>query len=136
MKEKLHVWMLFEIISTSKELTEKSLKDHISKLKEEEGVEVVKETFEEISEIEKPHPKVDKGYSQICEVEILIDSFSKLFLIVMNYGPSVVEVIKPQKITLELSEVQDALNYVANMMHKFLEAGIGGVIILSHGEEK
>lgn len=131
---KLRLWMMFEVISTSRELTENSLKSLIDNLKKEGGIEVLKESYEDISEVERPHPKVEVGYSQVCEVELWADSFPKIFLIVMNYGPSAIEILEPDKIHLTLSEAQESLNYVAGMMHKFLEAGAGGVVLF--GQEK
>ncbi len=129
-KGQIMVWALFEILATDKTLAEKSLKDHIKSLKDEKTVSFTKETFEEVQEIDKPHPKVEKGYSQICEIEFVVNGFSSLINITLNYGPTMIEILEPKKIEINLGELQDGVNSVAGMMHKFLESGLGGLVIL------
>lgn len=126
--------MIFEVMAISKEVTEKSLRNHIAKL-EEEDVVILKKEFDEIHEIEKPFPNIEKAYSQIVEVELEVKNFNQAIDIVLNYGPTMVEILGPDKINLTLKDAQDSLNAVAGMMHKFLEAGVGGVVIVNPDRE-
>ncbi len=129
-KGEIKVWALFEVLATKAELSEKALKEHIANLESEGNVKITKKVFEKIQEIEKPHPTVEKGYSQICEIEFIVTGFSKLIDIMLNYGPSMVEVLAPDKLEVTMGDLQDGLNSVAGMMHKFLESGLGGMIII------
>ena len=47
----------------------------------------------------------------------------------MHYGPSSVEIIEPKMVNLKLGEAQGILNSIGDMLHKFVAAGVGGVVI-------
>lgn len=129
MGEEIDVWMIFEVLAAEEKVTESSLESHVEKLGNEEGVEITETDFDDVKEVENPHPSLDKGYSQVCEVRCSADDFGTLVKIVLNFGPTMIEVEGPDKIEMNLSEMQDSLNLVAEMMHKFLQAGAGGMMI-------
>ena len=54
----------------------------------------------------------------------------------MNYGPSAIEILEPKNIKLELGEAQNVLAEIANLVHRFAQAGIGGVVISKGGNSK
>ena len=68
-------------------------------------------------------------FSQICEITFMINSYEKLTEIVIMYGPTAVEILAPEKITLDMREAQNSLVLIADMMHKFAAQGIGGIVI-------
>ncbi len=109
-------------------MAEKSLQEHVDKL-EKERINVVKKEFDDIQEIEKPKEGIEKGYSQIAEIECEVPSFPLAVNLVINYGPTMVDILEPNKIEMSLGEAQDSLNTVAGMMQRFVEAGAGGVVI-------
>jgi len=129
MTENIDVWMIFEVLAAEEKVAENSLGDHVEKLGDQDGVEITETDFDEVNEVENPHPSLQKGYSQVCEVRCSVKSFSELVKIVLNFGPTMIEVEGPDKIEMNLSEMQDSLNLVAEMMHKFLKAGAGGMMI-------
>ncbi len=129
MGEKINVWMIFEVLASNKDTAESSLKKHVEKIRNEKNVEITEESFDEVKEVEEPHPSLDKGFSQVCEVRCDVKTFSELVKLVLNYGPTMIEVESPEKIEMKMSELQDSLNLVTEMMHKFLKAGAGGMMI-------
>lgn len=131
----IETWMVFEVLAGGEETAEESLSDHIESIRELDGVEITEEDFEDVEEVEDPHPSLDKGYSQICEVECTVESFPQLIKLVMNYGPTMIEINGPESIELGLREAQDSLNLVSEMMQKFLKAGAGGMMISNENEE-
>lgn len=125
----IQTWMIFEVLAKTEDAAVESLRDHIDKLDSMEAVELTKEDFEDVEEVEDPHPSLDTGYSQVCEIECDVEDFATLIEIIMNYGPTMIEVRGPEEIRLDLGEAQDALNLVAEMMQKFLQSGAGGMMI-------
>jgi len=124
--------LIFEVLGVTEEVVEKSLKGHVEKLEKDPRVEVVRKEFFDIEEVESPYKNVEKAYSCICEVELLAKNFDSLFQIVMEFGPSSCEILEPEKITLDLSQAQGILNSLADMMHRFTQAGgVGGVVIVN-----
>ncbi|MDY6770985.1 MAG: hypothetical protein SV186_03450 [Candidatus Nanohaloarchaea archaeon] len=135
MSDGIDTWMIFEVLAKQEDAAVESLRDHVDKMKEMETVEITSEDFEDVEKVEDPHPALDKGYSQVCEVEATVDDFPTLVELVMNYGPTMIEVQGPEEITLDLGEAQDALNLVAEMMQKFLQSGAGGMMISRDSEQ-
>ncbi|MDY6788968.1 MAG: hypothetical protein SVV03_03305 [Candidatus Nanohaloarchaea archaeon] len=131
----IDTWMVFEVLAGGKETAEESLEKHVESIKNLESVEVSEADFEGVEEVENPHPSLDKGYSQICELECNVEDFPTLINLVMNYGPTIIEIHGPDKIELDLREAQDSLNLVSEMMQKFLQAGAGGMMISRSSEE-
>ena len=125
----LVLWMVFEAVTPEKEGL-KSLEEHIEKLRTEEGdAEVLEVEFDEATEIENPHPGLEKGYSQVCETRVEIDGFDRAIDIMISYGPTYVQLEEPDRIEIDLSEGQNALQNVVDMMHQYAQSGAGGVMI-------
>jgi len=59
----------------------------------------------------------------------LTQNYDKLIYMVMTYAPSSVEILEPGHIKMDIGEAQGVLNSIAELIHKFAAAGIGGVII-------
>ncbi|MDY6778871.1 MAG: hypothetical protein SVU32_09470 [Candidatus Nanohaloarchaea archaeon] len=133
-EEPIDLWMVFEVVAAQEDAAVESLENHVEKLGSLDQVDITSKEFDDVKAVENPHPSIDEGYSLVSEVECTVDSFPALVEIVMNYGPTMIEVKGPDRIELELGEAQDALNMVAEMMHKFQQAGVGGMMISRDGE--
>jgi hypothetical protein len=83
----IHSRLWFEVLSPEKETTEKSMKDHLDRIKKEKGVMVISETFDEAEEVEDPTPQIKKAYSQAVEAELLSQNLEALLYVVIFYGP-------------------------------------------------
>ncbi len=129
----IKVWVLFDVQSNDSDFTEKALKEHISKMKKESGIVVGKETTSDVEEVDAPPAfraqGIDKMYSQVYEAIIFINNFETLINFTVTYAPTAIEVLSPEKLTIKLSELQSALVTISDMMHKFAQSGLGGVII-------
>ena len=133
--QSLKVWMIFEVMATERDTAESSLKEHVNKLDTIEGVELLESEYDDINEVEQPRPDVEKGYTQVCETEFEIRDLNLLIQVVLNYGPTMVEIMEPDKLELDQGELQDTVNLVAEMMQKYLHSGMGGVVISSGSDE-
>jgi len=125
----LQALLSFEVLAVNEQTAKESLQNLIEKLDKDERAKIYKKEFFDVEEVETPLPKISKGFSQICEVELVCKHFEELIGIIIEYGPSACEILKPGKITIEIGEAQNILNAVGEMMHRFAEAGLGGLII-------
>ncbi|MFB6181166.1 MAG: hypothetical protein ABEJ93_04785 [Candidatus Nanohalobium sp.] len=130
------LWMAFEAVAPNKEAVEGSLEEHVETLESEEEVEILEKETDEVSKVENPHPDLEEGYSQISEVRAEIDSFPKAISIVLNYGPTYVQLEGPDEYTLDLKEGQESLQKVANIMQQYAQKGLGGVLVSKSVDEQ
>ncbi len=129
MADPLEVWMVFDVVASSEEAAQESLDNHLEQLENESSVSSFTADVDEVSRVEQPSPDMDEGYSQVAEVDMDVDSFSELVEMVINYGPTSVDVKAPERVEMDLREVRDALNAVAQIMHQFLQSGPGGMMV-------
>ncbi len=129
----MKVWMIFEVQAADKAVCVSSLKKHVKDMGSLDSVEIIDESFADVDKIEAPEGLKKRGvnalFAQVSEVTIMARDFEGLVNVVINYAPSAVEVMAPEKITITMRDAQNSLASVADMMHKFARAGIGGVVI-------
>ena len=129
-------WLVFEVQAATKQAAQNALKNHVDAiLKDEKHVYLVEKNFTGIDEVDAPEHLKAQGikmvFSQIAEIIILVMEFEVLVNIVINYAPSVVEILAPEEIKLSMRDAQGALVSVADMMHKYAQAGYGGMLVKS-----
>lgn len=130
----IELWMVFEAVAPTEADLEDSLRDHVEQLEDEEGVEVTEREYDEVKEVENPHPGVEQGFSQVCETRLKTEGFSRAIEICINYGPTYVQLEGPERIELDLKEAQDSFQNVVDTMHQYAQMGVGGVLLSSDGE--
>jgi len=125
----IRVGMMIEALAVSKEAAESAMKKHVQKMEKEDGMIIYKKEFREISEVKTPFPNIEKGYSQVVDLELVAESFDKLVYIVLNYGPSAIEILEPKNITMDFGEAQGILNSLASLVHTYAAMGVGGILV-------
>lgn len=125
----IELWMVFEAVGPSREDVKDSLDDHLDKMRSEEGLEITEANVEEIEKVEDPHPGLDEGFSQVAEVMADADSFTRAVKTVINYGPTYVQIEGPEEFEMDLPDMQDSLQEVANTVHQYAQMGLGGVLV-------
>lgn len=123
------LWMVFEAVAATEEGVEGSLSDHLEKLENEPDVEIVESTIDEVEKVENPHPDLEEGYSQVAETIIETSSFEEAVAITVNYGPTYIQMEEPNVYDLSLKEGQETLQDVADIMRKYAEMGVGGMLV-------
>ncbi|MBN2101653.1 MAG: hypothetical protein JW716_02155 [Candidatus Aenigmarchaeota archaeon] len=123
-------WMMIEVMAVSESAAKSSLEKHVQKMETEKGAFLYDKKFGEMDKIDNPLPNVPHGFSYVVEFEILTQNLDRLMTIVMNYGPSSVEILEPDELKIPLGEAQGILNSVSAMMHKFASQ-TGGIIVSS-----
>lgn len=130
------IWMVFEAVAATEEGVEDSLDDHLEKLETESDVEIVESNVDDVSKVQDPHPDLDEGFSQVAECRLEIDSFRKCVQVTFDYGPTYVQMEGPEDYVMELKEGQETLQQVADVMHKYAQMGVGGVLVSKATEEQ
>lgn len=121
--------MMIEVLAVTEKAARESLKKHVEKMEREDNVMVYRKDFKKLDKVDNPFPNIPKAYSNVVELEMLTQNYDKLVYMIMSYAPSSVEILEPKNIKLDMGEAQGILNSIAELIHKFAAAGIGGVII-------
>lgn len=131
----LKLWLVFEAVADEEENVKKALDNLIGNLKSEKGVEVIEEEYDEVQEIESPHPSMEEGYSRIAELRVECDRFTNAVKTVINYGPTYVQLEGPDHFDLDIKDSQESLQEVANTVQQYAQMGVGGVLVAKSDEE-
>jgi len=126
--------MMIEVLAVTEAATKSALEKHVEALSKEKQVIMYRKDFGNIIGVMNPlpnNPNIKEAFSQIVEIECAVQRYEDLIQLVMHYGPSSMEILEPTKIKLDLGEAQGILNSVGDLIHKFVAAGVGGVIIRS-----
>ena len=130
------IWMVFEAVAATEDGVEDSLDDHLEKLETESGVEIVESNVDDVSKVQDPHPDLEEGFSQVAECRLEIDSFRKCVQVTFDYGPTYVQMEGPENYEMDLKEGQETLQQVADVMHRYAQMGVGGVLVSKATEEQ
>jgi hypothetical protein len=122
-------WMMIEAMAINKEAVRTALEKHMKNLAGEKNIIILKRGDGEIKQVESPFPNIKEAYSQVIELDVLTLNYDTLIYIVLNYGPSAVEILEPNKIVLGQGEAQGILNTLAALVHRFAAMGGGGLMI-------
>ncbi len=128
--------MVFEAVGPTRDDVEDSLDDHLEKMESEDELELKEANVEEIDKVENPHPGLEEGFSQVAEVRADADSFTRAVQTVINYGPTYVQIEGPDNFNMELPDMQDSLQEVANTVHQYAQMGLGGVLVSKPEEQE
>ena len=131
----INLWMVFEAVGPSRGDVEDSLEDHIEKMESEDELEITEANVEEIEKVENPHPGLEEGFSQVAEVRADAETYTRAVKTVINYGPTYVQIDGPENFDMDLPDMQESLQEVANTVHQYAQMGVGGVLISNPEEE-
>ncbi len=127
--------MAIEVLAVSKDAAKDALEKHVKRMEAEDGALVSFKDFKKVEEMMNPFPNVPKAYSYVVEMEVLAINFDRLVSLVINYAPSSVEIISPEKISIDMGEGQGIVNTVSEMIHKFASVGLGGIMVEGKEED-
>lgn len=126
----LRVWLMFEALAVTEDVTKKSLESLIERLDKDERVKIYKKDFSNPIKVDKPLKDIETGYSLTTEIELISKNFDDLVQIVTEYGPSAIELLEPKQLKMDCGEAQAVLNTISQMMHQFAAAGVGGIVLV------
>jgi len=104
-----------EVMGKPPEMVDKTLRQVVKSFGER--YKIVHEDYSEIKQIEK-----SSLFSGFVEIEFEVENFEKLFAAVIDYGPTIVEVVEPSEIKVRNIELQSALSDLVAKFHQFSKA--------------
>ncbi len=114
--EKIRAIMIVEVMGRPAEHVKDSLKTHLEQLKETKDAVIISESISDSKKID------DKDlYTCFAEIELEVKSLNKLSELVFDYMPSSIEIIRPDKVSLDIVEATNFLNDLAGRLHKYDE---------------
>lgn len=126
----LRIWLGFDALAIREDVAKSALDSLIAKLDDDKRVRLYKKDFGCAQKVENPFKGVAEAWSVMAEIELVSKNLSDVVSIVAEYGPSAIELLEPNKFGVDAGEAQAVLNSVAEMMHKFAAAGVGGAVIV------
>lgn len=103
-----------EMQAIEKKLLEKHLNEMMEKLKNNPEL-----TIYSIKKASIQKPAETEYYSSYIELNFTVKDFSSLIQFMFFYGPSTIEVLKPEKISLKAFDFQDGLMQLADISQKY-----------------
>ncbi len=113
--EGIRIHAVIEAQSIDENALKKALEQILKKLKKEPGLHVVHHAIPELE-------RLDTGaYSGYVEVKLAAEGFEPLMRFLFNYGPSVIEVLGPEKIMIDAADLQRGLLDAAGMIQGYVD---------------
>ncbi|MDO8538427.1 MAG: hypothetical protein Q7S21_06080 [archaeon] len=111
---KLRLKALIEVHAIEKTLVEKQLNEIIATLKKETDFTIYDSFKEEIV-------KEGEYYSTFLDVNLSVKDFRALMRLMFLYGPSSIEILKPEKWEISMDALQDGLMMVAETVQGYTD---------------
>lgn len=113
--EKISAIMILEIMGRPDNYVKESAEMLLAKIKEEKGIKIAKSKIADLK-------KLDNGlFSTFIEIELDADNLLVFADIMFRFMPANVEVVSPEKITMENFDVNALLNNLAMKLHRYDE---------------
>ncbi len=108
-KQKIKVRIFIELMGWPKETLNDTLKKIVDTIKKKWTV--YKEDYSE------PEKMGEKMFSSYVEFEAEFSDLKELFTVVLNYGPTVVEIIEPTEVYISGSDMQDIMADISSKIN-------------------
>lgn len=98
-----------------KSFVDQSLKKHVEKMKMMKELEVFDVKWESTEEM-------DGLFSALADVGIRAKDFEAFFAALMGFAPTAVVVERPEKVEVEMREIQNVTNDIVQLFHALAQA--------------
>jgi len=106
---------IIEVMGKPESIVEKTLKEVVKSVGER--YKIVHTEYSDVEKVEK-----STIFSAFVELEFEVKNFEELFLAVIDFGPTVVEVIEPSEVKVTNTELQAALSDLVSKLHLMSKA--------------
>jgi len=113
--QKVRVRVVIELLGSPKEHVEETMKTVLDKLKNEEGVKLLKEVTYKAEQNDKIAPM----WSTFSDVDIEVVSVKRLMDVCFDYMPSSVEIISPEKFDITSNDYAYLFNELLAQLHQY-----------------
>jgi hypothetical protein len=101
---------IIEILGKPQEHVEETLRLMIKKIEDDKDIHVLNKDFADA----KPS---DNMWTTFCEIECVVNDFSRLFGFCIDYMPSSVEIIKPEQVSFNSQDLTNMVNDLQAKLH-------------------
>lgn len=115
MSSKVRANLILEVLGKPVDHLKTVLEDIVEKLGEEKDVEIVEKTLHE----PKPVEKQEGFFTTFAEITIEVKEVSKIFLIAFKYMPSHTEIESPEKVNMDLNDLNQLINELTRRLHAY-----------------
>jgi hypothetical protein len=129
----LRVWLAFDALAVNEGVVKAALDSLMAKLDEDQRCRIYKKELLPAQKVDNPIKGIDVAWSLVANVELVSKGMNDLVGLMLEYGPSAVELLEPSRLNIDAGQAQMLLNQVAEMMHRVAAAGIGGAMLV-HGK--
>ena len=113
-KNKMRLRVNIEVQAIEETLLKKQLKEIQETIRQEQD-------FTIYDVVEAAPIKQEEHYSSYLDVNLSVRDFHSLMKLMFLYGPTSVELIRPEKVELTAGELQDGLILISDMVHSYTE---------------
>ena len=114
---KIEAIAILEVLGRPPEHLKETLEELIKKINEEKGIKIKDKKINEPKQLKDQK----ELYTTFAEIELEFDEVMDLFLFIFRYMPSHIEIISPEKISLENNKWNEFLNELARRLHGYDE---------------
>lgn len=116
-ENKITAILILEILGRPAEHLVETLEGMIKKMDEEKGVKVVNKTIKEPIELQNQKD----FFSSFAEIEVEVESISHVAMLMFKYMPANVQIIEPEKITVDNHLLGDVFSELIRRLHSYDE---------------
>ena len=109
----MHTNIIIEMLGKPAEYVEKVLKEVTGAIGKIKGVEVIKETFHELTEVK------NGLLSTFVELELAIKDMNILMALIFSYMPSNIEIIAPLEVKMKTTDLNEFVNLLTSRLHAY-----------------
>ncbi|MCL6500558.1 MAG: hypothetical protein K6T16_00805 [Candidatus Pacearchaeota archaeon] len=111
----LHAHLIFEVLGKPAEHVEKAIELLVSKLGEEKNLEIIGKNIHKPRAVEK----TEKVFTCFAEVELVVQSFSRLIELIFDYMPASIEITEPTSLNFKVEDANALINDLATRLHQY-----------------
>ena len=113
MKEKILAKVVIEIVGKPKEHVDMTIRKYMDGIKE--NFKIINHELYDAEEIKDE--KFKSMFSSFMDLEMEFDDFNDLIGFCFDYMPSSIDILRPEKFSLDARELMDALNDLIAKLH-------------------
>ncbi len=110
-EQHIRIMAILEVVGKPKDFVEQKLKDYIQKIKEDESLMVLSENI-------SPAEQKEDIWTTFAEIEIVIKGLANLVGFCIDYMPSSVDIIKPEKFSFDQRVFNNFMNDTLAKLHR------------------
>ena len=118
--EKITINSMVEIVGTPKKHIEDTMQNVVKLIKENKKFELINQKIAEPKQITVPGAEQIKDvWSTYGEFEINFEKLEDIEKFCLDFMPSSIEILKPEKLQLPSAELEDFINDILQKLHQY-----------------